>query len=107
MDLKNKEVIGYEVSKNIDSELCKKALANSLALRVRHKNWFSIMTEEVSTVAEHTKVCWQKTALRDSLARRDARMTILAWKAFWLRSKRELIFRRKYAAIENVVKAQP
>lgn len=37
MDLKNKEVIGYEVSKNIDSELCKKALANSLALRVRHK----------------------------------------------------------------------
>jgi hypothetical protein len=32
MDLKNKEVIGYEVSKNIDSELCKRALANALAL---------------------------------------------------------------------------
>ncbi len=25
LDLKNKEVIGYEVSKNIDSELCKRA----------------------------------------------------------------------------------
>jgi transposase InsO family protein len=37
MDLKNKEVIGYEVSKNIDSELCKRALANALALRGRHK----------------------------------------------------------------------
>ena len=36
MDLKNKEVIGYEVSKNIDSELCKRALANALALRGRH-----------------------------------------------------------------------
>ena len=37
MDLKNKEVIGYEVSKNIDSELCKRALANALAPRGRHK----------------------------------------------------------------------
>ena len=37
LDLKNKEVIGYEVSKNIDSELCKRALANALALRGRHK----------------------------------------------------------------------
>ena len=33
LDLKNKEVIDYEVSKNIDSELCKRALANALALR--------------------------------------------------------------------------
>ena len=37
LDFKNKEVIGYEVSKNIDSELCKRALANALALRGRHK----------------------------------------------------------------------
>ena len=37
MDLKNKEVIGYEVSKNIDSKLCKRAIANALALRGRHK----------------------------------------------------------------------
>ena len=59
MDLKNKEVIGYEVSKNIDSELCKMALANALALRGRHKG---LATAEVNTVAEHTKVCWQKTA---------------------------------------------
>ena len=64
MDLKNKEVIGYEVSKNIDSELCKRALANALALRGSTKGLFSIVTEGVSTVAEHTKVCWLKTALR-------------------------------------------
>ena len=37
LDLKNKEVIGYEVSKNIDTELCKRELANALAQRGRHK----------------------------------------------------------------------
>lgn len=31
LDLKNKEVIGYEVSQNIDSELCKRALGNAIA----------------------------------------------------------------------------
>ena len=64
LDLKNKDVIGYEVSKNIDSELCKRALANALALRGRHKGLVFLVTEGVSTVAEHTKVCWLKTALR-------------------------------------------
>ena len=34
MDLKNKEVIGYEVSKNIDSELCKRALDATLDFMV-------------------------------------------------------------------------
>lgn len=37
MDLKNRDVICYVVSKNIDSELCKRALANAQALRGRHK----------------------------------------------------------------------
>ena len=37
LDLKNKEVIGYEVSRNIDSELCKRALSNALALRGKHE----------------------------------------------------------------------
>ena len=40
LDLKNKEVIGYEVSKNFQSELCTRALANALALRGRHKGLF-------------------------------------------------------------------
>ena len=37
LDLKNNEVVGNKVSKNIDSKLCKRALANALDLRGRHK----------------------------------------------------------------------
>ena len=37
LDMKNKEVIGYEVSRYIDSELCKRALSNALALRGKHE----------------------------------------------------------------------
>ena len=38
LDLKNKEAIGYEISKNIDSELSMSALGNAIALRGKHKN---------------------------------------------------------------------
>ncbi len=37
LDLKNKEAIGYEIGKNIDSELSMSALGNAIALRGRHK----------------------------------------------------------------------
>jgi transposase InsO family protein len=37
LDMKNKGLIGYEVSKNIDSELCKRALSNALALHGKHE----------------------------------------------------------------------
>ena len=35
--LKNKEVIGYEIGKNIDSDLSMSALGNAIATRGRHK----------------------------------------------------------------------
>ena len=37
LDLKNKEVIGYEIGKTIDSELPRGALGNATALRGKHK----------------------------------------------------------------------
>lgn len=37
LDLKNKEVIGYDISKNIETELSMRALGNAIALRGRHK----------------------------------------------------------------------
>ena len=36
LDLKNKEVIGCDISKNIDAELSMRALGNAIALRGRH-----------------------------------------------------------------------
>ncbi len=35
LDLKNKEVIGYEIGKNIDSDLSMSALGNAIATRGR------------------------------------------------------------------------
>lgn len=57
LDMKNKEIIGYEVSSNIDSELCKRALANALALRVKQKGLFFIETEKVSIVVGPISGC--------------------------------------------------
>ena len=81
------------------------------------KDLFSTATAEVNTVAEHTKVCWRKTASRAPWANRDARMIILAKSSFSLCSKaffryaqkrndpiarQVLQLRRKYAIIEDV-----
>lgn len=37
LDLKNKEVVRYSISRNMDSELPMNALGNAIALRGRHK----------------------------------------------------------------------
>ncbi len=61
MDLYNREVIGYAVSRKMNAELVCRALMNAVARNRKPKLWFSIATEEVNTAAGWFSSCWKNT----------------------------------------------
>ena len=63
LDLKNKEAIGYEISKNIDSELSMSALGNAIAYRGRHKGLIFHSDRGTQYSSKKYKTMLEKTVL--------------------------------------------
>lgn len=102
LDLKNKEVIGYEVSKNIDSELCKSALANALALRGKHAGLVFHSDRGSQYSSRAYKRMLIENGIEGSMSAPGCPYDNSCVESFFATLKKELTFRRKYATIEEV-----
>ena len=102
LDLKNKEVIGYEVSQNIDSELCKRVLGNAIA---RHGTaegliFHSDRGSQYSSKAYRSML--RHYQIVPSMSAPGCPYDNSPVESFFATLKRELIYRKKYATIEEV-----
>lgn len=102
LDLKNKEVIGYKVSQNIDSELCKRALGNAIA---RHGTaegliFHSGRGSQYSSKAYRSML--RHYQIDPSMSAPGCPYDNSPVESFFATLKRELIYRKKYATIEEV-----
>ena len=102
LDMKNKEVIGYEVSRNIDSELCKRALSNALALRGKHEGLIFHSDRGSQYSSRAYKRMLQENGIEGSMSAPGCPYDNSCVESFFATLKKELIFRRKYATIEEV-----
>lgn len=99
---KNKEVIGYEVSKNIDSELCKRPLANALALRGRHQGHVFHSDRGSQYRSRAYKSMLAENGIKSSMSEPGCPYDNSCGESFFATLKKELTFRRKYATIDDV-----
>ena len=61
MDLYNREIVGYAVSRNIDTELVKRALGNAIARCGGLEGGYSTQTVAASTVQKAASGCPKRT----------------------------------------------
>ena len=108
LDLKNREVIGYEVSNKIDSKLRKSALANALELRGKgNRACLSQRPKQVNTVDAHTSIYLFKIDSKGSMSAPGCPCDIHVWIFFLYTQKNAQIERihlqlhRKYATINR------
>ena len=102
LDLKNKEVIGYEVSKNIDSELCKRALSGALALRGRHKGLIFHSDRGSQYSSRAYKRMLSENRIESSMSAPGCPYDNSSMESFFATLKKELTFRKMYGTIEEV-----
>ena len=103
IDLYNKEVVGYSVSKNIDSELVKKALGNAL---VRIDTERSDIIFHSDRGCQYSSKAYQSMlnqyGITGSMSRPACPYDNACSESFFSSAKRECIYRKKYVTIEEV-----
>ena len=102
LDLKNKEVIGYEVSRSIDSELCKNALANALALRGKHAGLIFHSDRGSQYSSQSYRQMLALNGIESSMSAPGCPYDNSCMESFFATLKKELTFRKTYATIEEV-----
>jgi len=103
MDLFNREIIGYAISKTIDSELAKAALGNALA-RTKRKNGSVIFHSDRG--CQYTSKAFQemlsKYGLEGSMSRPGCPYDNACLESFFSTAKKERIYRKEYGTLEEV-----
>ena len=102
LDLKNKEAIGYEISKNIDSELSMSALGNAIALRGKHKDLIFHSDRGSQYSSKKYKAMLEKNGIVGSMSAPGCPYDNSCMESFFAILKKELIYRKKYATIDDV-----
>ena len=102
LDLNNKEVIGYEVSKNIDSELSMNALGNAIALRGKHKGLIFHSDRGSQYSSKKYKAMLNENGITGSMSAPGCPYDNSCVESFFASLKKELTYRKKYDTIEEV-----
>ncbi len=102
LDLFNKEVIGYSISKNIDTELVKNALGNAVANRGKHENlvFHSDRGTQYSSCGYRTML--NELKIEPSMSAPGCPYDNAAMESFFASLKKELVHHRTYADIDEV-----
>ena len=103
VDLHNREVVGYSISKNIDTELVKRALSNALARRG------GLSSGTIFHSDRGTQYCskgfqnmLEKYGLKGSMSRPGCPYDNACVESFFSTAKGECIRHKKYVTIEEV-----
>lgn len=103
MDLFNREIIGYSISKNIDSELTKKALGNALARTNRRNGKVIFHSDRGSQYASNAfQNMLEKYELEGSMSRPGCPYDNACLESFFSTAKKERIYRKVYGTLEEV-----
>ena len=103
MDLYNREVVGYSVSKSIDTELVKRALGNALARTAKGSKEITFHSDRGT---QYCSKGFQKMLIDNgfeiSMSRPGCPYDNACVESFFSTAKRECIYRREYVTIEEV-----
>ena len=102
LDLNNKEVIGSEIIKNIDSELSVNALGNAIALRGKHKGLIFHSDRGSQYSSKKYKAMLNENGITGSMSAPGCPYDNSCVESFFASLKKELTYRRKYDTIEEV-----
>ena len=102
LDLCNKEVIGYAISKNIDTELVKNALGNAVANRGLHEDVVFHSDRGCQYSSKGYKNMLEELKITPSMSAPGCPYDNAAMESFFASLKKELIYRKTYANIDEV-----
>lgn len=102
MDLYNREIIGYSISKKIDTELVKRALGNAIAGKSNLKDlvFHSDRGCQYSSVGYRNMLA--ENGITSSMSRPGCPYDNSCVESFFATTKKECIYQKKYATMEEV-----
>jgi transposase InsO family protein len=103
LDLYNKEIIGYSVNKTADAELVKRALANAL-VNTRRTSTGTIFHSDrgVQYSSKSFQGMLNQYGIRGSMSRSGCPYDNACAESFFSTAKRECIYRKEYATLDEV-----
>jgi putative transposase len=103
LDLYNKEVIGYSISKDIDTELVKRALSNALVTtRGRGKGTIFHSDRGIQYSSKSFQAMLRRHGITGSMNRPGCPYDNACAESFFSTAKRECLYRKEYATIDDV-----
>ena len=102
MDLYNREVIGYAISKKIDAELVKRALGNALGKRGRKKGLIFHSDRGSQYASKGYQKMLEENGITGSMSRGGCPYDNSCVESFFATLKKERIYRREYVTMEEV-----
>lgn len=103
MDLYNREIIGYSVSKTINTELVKRALSNSLSRRSARENEIIFHSDRgVQYSSNDYHKMMKEFNIKGSMSRAGCPYDNSCVEGFFATLKKECIYKNKYDTMEKV-----
>lgn len=102
IDLYNREVIGYDISKHIDTELVKRALSNAIARQGTREGLIFHSDRGCQYSSKGYREMLEKNSIISSMSRPGCPYDNSCSESFFATIKKERIYRRKYATMEEV-----
>ncbi|MCL4103138.1 IS3 family transposase ISMdi5 [Fibrobacter succinogenes] len=102
LDLFNREVIGYSISKNIDTELVKNALGNAVANRGTHENLVFHSDRGSQYSSRGYRNMLDSLGIVPSMSAPGCPYDNAAMESFFASLKKEQVHHRSYADIDEV-----
>ena len=103
IDLYNREIVGYSISKEIDAELTKAALGNALARRGKSRDNLIFHSDRGCQYSSKSYQAMLKTnEIEGSMSRPACPYDNACAESFFSNAKRECIYRKEYDGLEEV-----
>ena len=102
IDLYNREVIGYAVSKQIDTELVKRALGNAIRGRENLKGLVFHSDRGCQYSSQGYRQMLEENGIVSSMSRPGCPYDNSCMESFFATLKKECIYRRRYDTMEEV-----
>ena len=102
IDLYNREVVGYQLGRNIDAELAMNAMGNALALRGLHEGLVFHSDRGVQYSSKKYRKLLEDNGVTTSMSAPSCPYDDSCMESFFASLKKELIYRKKYSTMEEV-----
>ena len=104
MDLYNREIIGYELSKKIDTQLVKTALGNAIGRRGKSEGLIFHSDRGCQYASKGYQQMLEEKGMEGSMSRPGCPYDNSCVESFFASMKKEKIYRRRYETLEDVKK---